>query len=135
MVLLYLYFLSLAWNYVGMWWHAVFVIHLFTQNFVLNHCDYLCNIFIKQAIWKSKCWDLSINIDTAKCCFSLTKILLKTFKYLNNKTFMTNTTLALNYLAPVSLCCNYSSLSLFLSLSLSLSLCDFLSIQMHSLLF
>ena len=35
---------------------------------------------------------------------------------------MTNTTFALNYLAPVSLCCNYSSLSLSLSLSLCLSL-------------
>ena len=52
------------------------------------------------------CIDILVSASTAKFYFSLTRIFFEKIKHL----YMTNTTLVLNYLAPVSLCHNYSFL-------------------------
>ena len=74
---------------------------------IFNFCATLLWWFMRhifRAIWKSRHWHFSINIDTAKFNFSFTTFFWK------NKTFITINTLVLIYLTPVSLCNNYAFL-------------------------
>ena len=85
-------------------------IHIFISDSIFNFrwksviyfifCAPLLRLFLRyilKAIWKFRHWYLSISIDTAKL-------------FWKDKTFMTNTTLVLIYLAPVSFCYSYSFL-------------------------
>ena len=109
-----------------MWWHVIFNIYTFLSTcrlctICLSRCFLsaiyfnLCVTFlwlfmwhILKAIWKHMHWHLHISSSSSKVLSFPYKNFVEKIKHLH----LTITTLALNYLAPVSLT-NFSILSFF----------------------